>query len=75
MDFRGEDERGMMQQCSPLGKGDQQVEIPQGRRNSKAFGAVRCCRGRCPDRALALLWGSSAPVHGTSPQGKMLSAP
>ena len=73
----GEGERGMMEEHPPLGKGDQQVETPQGKRNSKAFGAGSCFSGGCPDRALAVLWGASACVRSsspTSPQGKMFSA-
>lgn len=68
----------MTEEHPPLGKGDQQVETPWGKRNSKAFGAGSCFRGRCPNRALAVLWGSSASVHSSSPtraQAKMFSAP
>lgn len=69
-DFRGEGERAMMEQHPPLGKGDQQVETPWVRRNSEAFGTVSCFRGVCPDRALLVLWGSSATVCVTSSQSK-----
>lgn len=56
-----------MDEHPPLGKGDQQVGTAQGKRNSKAFGAGICFRGRCTDRALAGLWGLSASVHSSSP--------
>lgn len=45
-----------MEEHPPLGKGDQQVETPQGKRNTKAFGAGSYFRGRNPYRALTELF-------------------
>lgn len=54
------------------------METPQGKRNSKAFGAGRWFGDRYPDRALDVLWGSSAYMHvfsPTSPQDNVFSQP